>query len=122
MARIKPSHIEVLLNYKLWLSSVTGEGIIEEDRYELLREIHKKGSLSAAAKELGISYRKAWGDLKKAEQLLGYELTVKKRGGASGGCSILTDKAIKLLEAYKALHVQMDDAVEKAYRDFIKKL
>jgi molybdate transport system regulatory protein len=122
MGRVKPSKFEIFLNYKLWLSSVTGEGILEEDRYKLLREIHTKGSLSAAARELGISYRKAWGDLKKAEELLGYELVIRTRGGKNGGKSKLTEKAIKLLEAYEALHVKLDDAVEKAYEDFKEKI
>ncbi len=118
MSRIKPSKFEIFLNYKLWLSSVTGEGIIEEERYKLLQFIKEKGSLKAAADELKISYRKAWGDLKKAEELLGYELIVRQRGGKDGGQSILTDKAIKLLQAYNALHIKMDDAVEKAYEEF----
>jgi molybdate transport system regulatory protein len=121
MGRIKPSKFEIFLNYKLWLSSVTGEGIIEEDRYKLLQLIAEKGSLKAAAEEMKISYRKAWGDLKKAEELLGYELIIRHRGGKAGGESLLTDKAIKLLEAYHALHTRMDDAVEKAYEEFKEK-
>ena len=121
MARIKPSKFEIFLNYKLWLSSVTGEGIIEEDRYKLLQLIKEKGSLKAAADEMDISYRKAWGDLKKAEELLGYELLDRHRGGKDGGQSILTDKAIKLLEAYNELHIKMDDAVENAYEEFRNK-
>ena len=79
MGRVKPSKLEIFLNYKLWLSSVTGEGILEEDRYSLLKAIHEKGSLMSAAKDMGISYRKAWGDLKKAEELLGYELIIRQR-------------------------------------------
>lgn len=121
MGRVKPSKFEIFLNYKLWLSSVTGEGIIEEDRYKLLQIIQKKGSLKAASDEMKISYRKAWGDLKKAESLLGYELITRHRGGKSGGNSILTEKAIKLLEAYDVLHIRMDDAVEQAYEEFKKK-
>jgi molybdate transport system regulatory protein len=121
MGRVKPSKFEIFLNYKLWLSSVTGEGIIEEDRYKLLQIIHEKGSLKAAADEMKMSYRKAWGDLKNAEGLLGYELITRHRGGKSGGHSILTDKAIKLLEAYDVLHTRMDDAVEQAYEEFKKK-
>ena len=121
MVRIKPSKFEIFLNYKLWLSSVTGEGIIEEDRYKLLQLIKEKGSLKAAADEMDISYRKAWGDLKKAEELLGYELLDRHRGGKDGGQSILTDKAIKLLEAYNELHIKMDDAVENAYEEFRNK-
>ncbi len=121
MGRVKPSKFEIFLNYKLWLSSVTGEGIIEEDRYKLLQLIKERGSLRAAASEMKISYRKAWGDLKKAEELLGYELIIRQRGGKDGGQSQLTGKAIKLLEAYDMLHTKMDDAVEKAYQDFKEK-
>lgn len=118
MGRLKPSKFEIFLNYKLWLSSVTGEGIIEEDKYKLLKLIDTRGSLKAASDEFGISYRKAWGDLKKAESLLGYELIIRQRGGKSGGQSLLTDKAKKLLEAYDVLHTRMDDAVEQAYEEF----
>ena len=118
MGRVKPSKFEIFLNYKLWLSSVTGEGIIEEDRYKLLQLIKVKGSLKAAADDMKISYRKAWGDLKKAEELLGYELIIRQRGGKDGGQSQLTDKAVKLLEAYDMLHTRMDDAVEQAYEEF----
>jgi molybdate transport system regulatory protein len=118
MSRVKPSKFEIFLNYKLWLSSVTGEGIIEEDRYKLLQLIKERGSLKAAADEMKVSYRKAWGDLKKAEELLGYELIIRQRGGKDGGQSQLTDKAVKLLEAYNVLHTRMDDAVEKAYDEF----
>lgn len=121
MSRIKPSKFEIFLNYKLWLSSVTGEGIIEEDRYKLLQFIKEKGSLKAAADEIKTSYRKAWGDLKKAERLLGYELVVRQRGGKDGGQSHLTEKAVKLLEAYDVLHTRMDDAVEQAYEEFRNK-
>jgi molybdate transport system regulatory protein len=121
MSRIKPSKFEIFLNYKLWLSSVTGEGIIEEERYKLLQFIKEKGSLKAAADEMKTSYRKAWGDLKKAESLLGYELIVRQRGGKDGGQSHLTEKAVKLLEAYDVLHTRMDDAVEQAYEEFRNK-
>jgi molybdate transport system regulatory protein len=121
MKRLKPSKFEIFLNYKLWLSSVTGEGIIEEDRYTLLKLLNERGSLKAASEELGISYRKAWGDLKKAEGLLGYDLIIRRRGGKSGGESHLTEKAKKLLEAYDVLHTRMDDAVEQAYEEFKNK-
>ena len=122
MSRIKPSKFEILLNYKLWLSNLTGDGMIGENTYRLLKEIDNTGSLSAAAKETGISYRKSWGDLREAEQLLGYPLTVRKRGGAGGGGTAITNKARKLLEAYDALQVKMDDAVEKAYQEFKDKI
>ena len=120
--RGKSNRFNVLLNYKLWLSSMSGEGIISGEVYTLMLGIQEKGSLKAAAEISGISYRKAWGDLKKAEDLLGYELTDKTRGGKEGGQSELTPAAKKLLEAYTALQQKLDDAVEKAYQEMKKKM
>ena len=114
----RSSKNDVFLRYKLWLSAVSGEGIIGEGQYHLLRAIEGNGSLKAAAEELGTSYRKAWGDIRKAEELLGFDLTDKHRGGKDGGKSILTNKAINLLEAYDALHKKMDSAIEDAYEEF----
>lgn len=113
----KSTRTDVFIHYKLWLSSVSGEGIIGDGKIRLLLEIAEKGSLSAAAEALGLSYRKAWGDIRKAEQLLGYPLTEKHRGGKDGGSSILTPQALRLLEAYQALKGEfnrhMDDAFQK---------
>lgn len=120
--RGKSNRFNVLLNYKLWLSSMSGEGIISEEVYALLNEIREKSSLKAAAEATGLSYRKAWGDIKQAEEMLGYELTDKTRGGKEGGQSVLTPSAIKLLEAYAALQEKLDDAVEAAYQELKKKM
>ncbi|MFA6270891.1 MAG: hypothetical protein WC657_06835 [Candidatus Paceibacterota bacterium] len=117
----KSSKNDVFLRYKLWLSAVSGEGIVGESTHLLLRKIEEMGSLKAAAEFLGISYRKAWGDIKKSEELLGYELTLKRRGGIGGGQSDLTTKAKNLLEAYDALHKKMDTAIEDAYAEFKEK-
>lgn len=108
----------LLLNYKIWLSSITGNGLLEGSTWELLKSIKTEDSISKAAKTIGISYRKAWGDLKKAEELLGYPIVIKKRGGLDGGCTLLTDKALKLLEAYIALQTKLDESVEKAFEEF----
>ena len=87
----------ILLNYKIWLSSITGDGLLDGSTWELLRAIKLEDSISKAAKKIGISYRKAWGDLKSAEELLGYPIVTKKRGGLDGGCTTLTGKALKLI-------------------------
>jgi molybdate transport system regulatory protein len=112
----------LLLNYKIWLSSITGDGLLEGSTWELLKAIKSDDSISKAAKTIGISYRKAWGDLKRAEDLLGYAIVSKKRGGQDGGSTTLTEKALKLLEAYAALQSKLDDTVEKAFKEFKKNI
>lgn len=112
----------ITVHYKIWFESVTGEGIMGDGKWLLLETINKKGSLSAAATELKISYRKAWGDIKKAELLLGSHLLEKQRGGSLGGTSILTDFAKKWMELYKHFHKKMDTAFEKEVESFLNKV
>jgi molybdate transport system regulatory protein len=112
----------VTIHYKIWLESVHGEGIMGDGKWRLLQSIDEKGSLSAAANSLGISYRKAWGDIKKAETLLGVVLIAKQRGGASGGASTLTKYGIKWLALYKLFHNRMDKIFEKEVEIFLNKL
>ena len=46
-------------------------------RYELLLLISELGSLKLAAEEMGISYRGAWGKIKKTEEVIGKALIYK---------------------------------------------
>jgi molybdate transport system regulatory protein len=118
----KSTRQDVFVQYKLWLSNLSGESIIGENRLRLLQEISDRGSLSAAALALGVSYRKAWGDLRRAEELLGYPLTVKHRGGQKGGCSELTPAAKRLLEAYDALKKELNRSFGEATADFRRRI
>jgi len=120
--RFKDSKKDVFLRYKVWLSTIAGEGILGKGKWQLLKEIEAEGSLKAAAENLGVSYRKAWNDLKKAEDKLGYNLTEKQRGGKKGGKSVLTDKGRKLIEAYDALNKKLDSTIENAVDEFNKTL
>ncbi|PKL41328.1 MAG: ModE family transcriptional regulator [Spirochaetae bacterium HGW-Spirochaetae-1] len=46
-------------------------------RMQLLRKIEEYGSLKKAAEEMGMSYRGAWGKIKRTEELLGNNLIEK---------------------------------------------
>lgn len=116
----RPSKTDVFLNYKIWLSGLTGHGQVEEETFNLLEQTQQHGSLSAAANALQISYRKAWGKIQDAEKILGYTLLNKQRGGKDGGNSQLTKDAMKLLEAYRTLQQKFDDSVETAFITFLK--
>ncbi len=113
---------KVFLQYKVWLTAITGDGAVGETEYRLLKHIATHQSLKAASDEVGISYRKAWGDLKKAEEILGYQLITKQRGGKDGGTSTTTERATKLIEAYEALQKIFDEKAEEAYQEFKDKI
>lgn len=106
------------VDYKIWLDNDRGIGILGEGKIDLLKEIKNTGSLVAAANSLNISYRKAWGDIRNAENLLGVKLIDRKRGGECGGTSTLTVDAQRIIEAWEKLHSKFDRAIEESIIDF----
>ena len=88
---------------KIWLASEEGDGTFGGGKYRLLKAINELGSLSAAAEDMKISYRKAWGDLKKAEKELDCCLMHKERGGQGGGRTTLTEEGKELVQQYEEL-------------------
>ncbi|MFH1716042.1 MAG: LysR family transcriptional regulator [Planctomycetota bacterium] len=108
--------------FKLWLNSKDAEGVFGDGKWRLLEEIASSGSLNAASKTLRISYRKAWGDLEKAQDALHVALVEKQRGGASGGRTVLTKQGEKWARAYRRFRSDVEKAAEKAYNKHIREL
>ena len=105
--------------YKIWLSTETGEGIMGDGKWQILKAIENTGSLMAATESLGLTYRRTWGDLKKIEEQLGFQILEKNRGGKDGGKSTLTPEGKRLVEAFDHLHARVDGVIQLAFRDFI---
>ena len=85
---------------KLWLETENGY-VIGEGIYELLKKIQELGTLREAAENLSMSYRHAWGIIKKSEQRIGKPLLKTHKGGTlGGGGAELTVEAIQLIDKY----------------------
>ena len=108
--------------YKIWLSTDTGEGIMGDGKWQILKAIEKTGSLMAATESLGLTYRRTWGDLKKIESQLGFQLLDKSRGGKDGGTSTLTPEGKRLVEAFDNLHSRVDSVIQLAFEDFMQQI
>ena len=87
---------------KIWLE-VDGAPFLGDGRYRLLRAIERNGSINAAARELGLSYRKAWAQLAVMEDHAPFPLLERRTGGRAGGATVLTGEALRLLKAYGTL-------------------
>ena len=68
----------VQLHYTL--SRDAGNALIRNPLPELLQAVAEQGSISGAARGLGLSYRHVWGALKRWEDQLGGELIVWGKG------------------------------------------
>lgn len=89
--------------FKVWLETddgfVFGPGV-----YSLLRKVDETGTLKEAAESLDMSYRYAWGLVKKAEGTLGQPLLHTHKGGrAGGGGTELTEIGQQFIEDFSKI-------------------
>ncbi|MDA8135684.1 MAG: LysR family transcriptional regulator [Desulfobacteraceae bacterium] len=100
---------------RIWLESETGETLFGEGQITILEAIEREGSINAAAKSLGMGYRSMWGRLKKIEERIGTPLLIRRKGGVSGGQSVLTAEAKLMVEKFRELQQDLNRAAEKIY-------
>lgn len=105
----------------MWLTT-SGAGVFGYGKWKLLEAIQREGSLQAAAQALSISYRKAWGDLKEAEESLGIVFLERHRGGSGGGESRLTEDGRKWVREYARFHDEVDKMVKQAFLRWVQEM
>ncbi|MBM3405008.1 MAG: LysR family transcriptional regulator [Bacteroidetes bacterium] len=110
-----PKIPEFRLNYKIWLSTPEGEGILGDGKWRILKLIEEKGSLKAACEALGYTYRRTWGNLKRIEKILGFPLLEKQRGGIDGGRTYLSPEGKKLVQAFDTFHSRVDMTIQEGF-------
>ena len=67
-----------------------GQAVLGPGRLELLEQIDAHRSISAAARHLGMSYRRAWELVQSINKAGGAVLVRAATGGAGGGGAVLT--------------------------------
>jgi len=108
-------HNDMAIRSKLWIE-VEGEPVFGRGRLSLLDEIRRHGSINRAAREVGISYRKAWSHIKAMEERLGIKLVERRAGGKNGGGATLTHEAIEFFERYEQMEAGVREIVDEKFR------
>ena len=101
---------------KVWIE-IQGLPFFGEGRRDLLINIETKGSISQAAKELGISYKKAWSYLTSMEDRLGVQLVKKQVGGKGGGSTALTGEGKALIDKFDKLLAGTQEAIDRSFQE-----
>ncbi|MGD9596525.1 winged helix-turn-helix domain-containing protein [Wolinella succinogenes] len=102
---------------KVWIENDKGEILFGEGKTKLLEMIEELGSISKAAQECGIDYKKAWNHVKLIEEKIKDPIIVRKKGGKDGGGSTLTPKGKELIEAYKNMREEMLRLCDEKYSE-----
>ena len=81
----------------------------------LLEAIHRTGSLSQAARDLGMSYRRGWQLLWSINSSFRVPIVITAKGGRGGGGARVTPLGKELISCYRAFE---HDAQTRAVRVF----
>jgi putative molybdopterin biosynthesis protein len=90
-----------------------GDRLIRNALMDLLHAVRDSGSITAAAKALGLSYRHVWGELKRWEAELGQTLIVWDKGQPAR----LSEFGLKLLWAERQAQARLAPQIEALHAD-----
>lgn len=108
------------LSGELWLHA-GGQTLGGAARIALLAAIGETGSITRAAKAVGLSYKGAWDAIDTMNNLAGEPLVLRATGGKGGGGTTLTPRATALIAAFRAIereHRRFIDAASVAVEGF----
>src|SRR5215470_1440015 len=86
----------------------------------LLEQIGRGGSLSQAARELGMSYRRAWQLLDSLNHCFRERVAVTAKGGRRGGGSTLTAFGRQLIRTYREFDAEVQARAERHFRPILR--
>lgn len=89
-------------------------------KVELLEAVREHGSISAAARSLDMSYRRAWLLIDELNQSLKSPATVSEQGGQSGGGCVLTPVGENIVRLYRDVEVQAEQACAMQIAELIR--
>ncbi len=97
------SHLRIALSENFYV----GPG-----RADLMELIVETGSISEAAKRMGMSYKRAWSLVQALNDGFGAPLIETARGGKEQGAS-LTDRGREVLERYRGMQAATRHAIAR---------
>jgi molybdate transport system regulatory protein len=91
-----------------------GKGLIlGPGKVDLLEAIERKGSISAAAREMDMSYRRAWLLVEALNQMFAEPVVVAVTGGTRGGGARITEFGKEVAAAYRRIEQRTRKAIRE---------
>ena len=101
---------------KFWIEN-RGEVMFGGGRAALLLAVDRLGSIQRAADKFGMSYRYAWGMIKKIEKRAGFKMVETKLGGRNGGGAKLTPEGKAFIEMMDSILRDLQEITKKRIKN-----
>src|SRR5262245_34836150 len=98
--RLKATHGPWDVRLEVWVEQ-SGRTLLGHTGFRLLERVAVSNSLSDAARQVGISYRHAWGLVQEMSAVAGSPLITAEVGGPKGGASVLTAAGRYLVSRFR---------------------
>lgn len=100
------------IKFKCWIED-EGEKFYGPGPNELIKRIQEDGSLSKAAGQMDMSYKKAWDLVQKLNNNSQTPWVVLKKGGLHGGGAEVTPHAITAVREYDKLQLKINELLRQ---------
>lgn len=91
-------------------------------KIDLLEAVREAGSISRAAKDIGLSYKRAWDMVDAMNRLFKEPLVSRSAGGKGGGGATLTPLGERTIELYRRMETKTQKTVQAEWREIEKNL
>ena len=112
-----PSHPRIRLRLDFGARGRIGPGKID-----LIEAVGRTGSISAAGRAMGMSYRRAWLLVGAINEMFVEPVVISHAGGRDGGGAELTGFGAALIAAYRRLEARTEAAATAELGDIIARL
>ncbi len=89
-------------------------------KVRLLELVGETGSISAAARKMNMSYRRAWLLMDELNHMFGRDVIETAAGGSGGGGARVTDFGMRVVRVFRALESEADNLVQSRMAQLMK--
>lgn len=115
--RLRPRYTQPMASLSIRID-FDSSGRLGPGKITLLERVDATGSISAAGKSMGMSYRRAWELVAELNALFGQPLVDAKVGGKNGGGTVLTPFGRAIVKRYRSI----EESAQKAARNHMRAL
>lgn len=100
------------IRMRFWIE-IDGSRFFGPGRIELLTLIEEEGSITKAAKKMGMSYKKAWDMVNDLNNRGSNPYVILRKGGEKGGGASVTENGKNVIAHYQHVYTKLQQVMEE---------